>query len=402
MNATLSSIRRLRPRRSTRLRLSSFFGILCVAVLATAPGTAQADYTFTPIADSTGPFSSFGIPPTLNATGTAAFFASLDNGSSGVFKGNGGIVTTIGVNALPFGGNTFPTINQAGTVAFAAFEWNGVEQRILAGNGGPLITIADIAGPFRDFSGGYSTSINTSGAVAFKASLDVGPGGIFVSNAGIVTQVFTNSASLSTSGSISINDAGTIAFRRGIGTAIYTVNGGLITTIADSSGPFNYFSIPTSINNAGTVAFGAGVGGADGGVFGIYKGNGGPLTTIADISGPFSYLGDFGFQTASSINDAGMVAFNAALDIGGGGVFVGDGIFTNKVIGAGDPLFGSTVIGAGVSPTSLNNNGQVAFAYTLANGTTGIAIANPVPEPSTAALLGAAMAALGFSRRRQR
>ena len=70
--------------------------------------------------------------------------------------------------------------------------------------------------------------------------------------------------------------------------------------------------------------------------------------------------------------------------VGGG---IGDGTLTNKVIGAGDPLFGSIVMGAGVSPHSFNDAGQVAFFYQLANGTTGIAVATPVPEPSAFLLM---------------
>jgi hypothetical protein len=52
-----------------------------------------------------------------------------------------------------------------------------------------------------------------------------------------------------------------------------------------------------------------------GGDAGIFTGRGGPLTTVVDTSGAFSDLGD------PSINDAGRVAFWAALDAGGQGVF---------------------------------------------------------------------------------
>ena len=134
------------------------------------------------------------------------------------------------------------------------------------------------------------------------------------------------------------------------------------------------------------MAFVAGVGGIDGGVFGIYSGNGGALTTIADLSGPFSYLGDFN-SLQPSINVSGMVAFTAGLDAGGGGLFIGDGTATNEVIGTGDSLFGSTLTGLSISPTGFNDAGQVAFHFQLANGTTGIAIATPVPEPSSSLLL---------------
>ena len=373
--------------------------IVCLLVAAAAT-KARAEYAFTLIADSMGPFGDFYFDsPSLNAAGTVAFVARLDNGSYGVFTGNGGTTTTVAVTALsnPFG---YPSISQAGTVAFFAGHGIGVGEGIFAGNGGPLTTIADTAGQFRGFAAGYSTSINAAGTVAFWASQDSGPAGIFVNSGGTVTPVFLNSAPLFAESNVSLNDTGTVAFRKSNGTGVVTANGGLTTMIADSSGPLNYFGSAPSLNKAGTVAFVAGVGGSNGGTFGIYSGNGGPLTTIADIAGPFSYLGDFN-SYQPSINASGTVAFGAALDAGGGGVFIGDGTVTSKVIGAGDPLFGSIVTGAGVSPHSLNDSGQVAFYYELANGTTGIAIANPVPEPTPALLL-ALSGGLSLTRRWKR
>ena len=187
----------------------------------------------------------------------------------------------------------------------------------------------------------------------------------------------------------SINDAGTIAFSGGLdGRAIIaTGNGGPITVIVDSAGSIKIFSAFPSINSAGTVAFVGGLGDFDSGAYGIYSGNGGLLTTIADLTGPFSAFALFGF---TSINAAGGVAFAAGLDAGGGGLFIGDGTYTSEVIGVGDTLFGSTVTSANISQTSLNDLGQLAFSYKLANGTNGtngIAIATPTPEPSPTLLL---------------
>ena len=123
------------------------------------------------------------------------------------------------------------------------------------------------------------------------------------------------------------------------------------------------------------------------------------MTTIADISGPFSSFGSNSFIFGQPlINDTGTVAFLARLDAGGFGIYTGDGSDTREVIGSGDVLFGSTVTTLQVSPTSLNDNGQVAFYYELANGTTGIAVANPVPEPS-ASLLAALSLGLGLTWR---
>ena len=307
MNTTFHLIRPLSS------RLGGAFLIVCALFAATAT-KAEAEYTFTLIADSTGVFSDFFFPPSLNPTGTAAFFAALDDGSSGIFKGSGGNTTTIGINTGPLS-TAFPTINQSGTVAFYASDWNGIGPRIVAGNGGPLVTIANTAGPLSGFAGGYSTAINTAGTVAFYASQDSGPAGIFTGNGGAVMPVFINSLSASVDFNISMNDAGTFAFRSRNGARVVTANGGWITTIADNSGPLNYFGAVPSLNSAGSVAFVAGVGGENGGTFGIYSGNGGPLTTIADISGPFSSFGDFNYYLPS-INASGMVAFSAGLDAG--------------------------------------------------------------------------------------
>ena len=375
------------------------YAFLVLSAIVAAAGKAEAGYTFTFVADTTGPFSDFS-PVSLNGSGTVAFVARFDGSGAGVFTGNGGALTTITTTATPPFGNPFdpPSINDAGTVAFSAGD------RVLAGNGGPLVTIADTVGQFRDFPAGYSASINAAGTVAFTAFLDLGGGGIFAGTGGAVTPVLINSASFGSDSSISLNDAGTFAFRAysraGTISGVATLNGGLVTTIADSTGPLNYFGTAPSLNNAGTMAFAAGIGGQDGGVFGIYKGSGGALTTIADISGPFSYLGDF-FVNQPSINAAGNVAFVANLDAGGGGLYIGDGTATSEVIGVGDALFGSTITGFLISPTSLNDSGQVAFVYGLANGTTGIAIANPVPEPSVSLLLLLSLG-LGLARRTTR
>ena len=383
--------------RAFRSRLNCAFLIVCVLAGATAT-KAEAGYTFTLIADSTGPFSDFGVVPSpaLNALGTVAFAARLDAGGAGVFKGNGGALTTITTVATPPFGNPFqpPSINQAGMVAFSAGD------AILAGDGGPLVTIADTAGQFQGFTGGYSAVINSAGTVAFWALPDTGPAGIFASSGGMVTPLFLNSGSLNANNNVAFNDVGTLAFRKSNATGIVTVNGGLVTTIVDSTGPFNYFGAAPSLSEAGTVAFVAGKNGQDGGVFGIYKGGGGALTTIADISGPFSSLGGFNFNQPS-LNNSGTVAFIAGLDAGGAGIFIGDGTFTSEVIGIGYALFGSTVSTVQMSPNSLNDSGEVAFWYQLANGINGIAIASPVPEPGRASLLfGGLLAILGSRRRR--
>ncbi len=50
----------------------------------------------------------------------------------------------------------------------------------------------------------------------------------------------------------------------------------------------------------------------------------------------------------------------------------------------GNLLFGSTVTDVRLSKQALNDAGQLAFSYTLADGRNGIAVANTVPEPGSA------------------
>jgi hypothetical protein len=373
----------------------AFLGLFC-AIGAISTADTEAGYTFTNIADTAGAFGYFYFESTsFNNAGAVAFRADLDDGSRGIFSGNGGSTAAISVSTLPFASYGEPSINDSGTVAFPFFPggFTPMPDGIYAGSGGPLVTIADTTGQFKSFAGGYSTAIDSTGAVAFLAALDAGSGGIFLNSGGVISPILVGAG-----GEFSRNDSGMIAFRMGSGgTSLVRLNAGSLTTIADNSGTLNHFGSAPSMNEAGIVAFVAGVEGVDGAVFGVYKGNGGPLTTIADISGPFSAFGDFNFNQPS-INDAGNVAFVAGLDTGGGGIFIGDGSETSQVVGFGDSLFGSTITSLSISPTSLNDNGQVAFFYGLADGTTGIAVANPVPEPSSS-LLAAFSLVLGLARR---
>ena len=112
------------------------------------------------------------------------------------------------------------------------------------------------------------------------------------------------------------------------------------------------------------------------------------------------------FSSFHSVSVSGDdVVFRAYYDdgsVGNMGIFTSDGVSLNTIIKAGDALFGSTVTDLNFGNRGLDEAGNVAFWYELADGRSGVAIA-AVPEPSTVILLGVAVLGLcGHSWRRRK
>lgn len=362
---------------------------LCAALVSFSPtgALAQTRYAFTNIADDTGAFTRFEAP-VLNSHGIVAFRADLDSGRSGIFTGSGGPITTIADSNGPyFNFGTLPSINDSGTVAF--FAWGGASGRgVYTSHGAVITTIAESSEEFFHFE---PPEISASGTVAFRGFYHFGTA-ILTGDGGPLTTIADSAGPPFHSVLVpSLNNLGRVVFYGMLddgAEGIFTGGSGVTTTIADTHGPFSSLLGYPSIDDSGTVAFFAKL---DAGGNGIFTGNGGPIKTIADTSGPFE---DF---IHTSINDSGTVAFVARLDGGGIGIFTGNDLVVDKVIRSGDPLLGSTVITLNFI-RGLADNGDVAFRYTLANGATGIAIARVVPEPESLSLFG--LGTFAFRRRR--
>ena len=143
--------------------------------------------------------------------------------------------------------------------------------------------------------------------------------------------------------------------------------------IPDGTADFLEFDDP-AVNNAGQVLFGAALGTIDttDGLY-LYDGTG-PLTQIARIGDPTpDGAATFtNFNSRPSLNDSlGLV----------------------NVIREGDAFLDSTILRLNFGEqiredeySGFNDLGEVAFAYTLVNGDSGIAIWT-VPEPATGVLL---------------
>jgi hypothetical protein len=307
----------------------------------------------TKIADTSDGFSIFGSFD-MNDSGTVVFKADLSAGGEGVFTGNGGAVATIASTATPspMGGlftdfGSHPSINDSGTVVIIG---RAGDRRGIFKFDGALSTVVDDAGPLHEFDYDSST-INDAGIVGFRAAFDDRPN---------VQGVFASA-------------------------------GGGVTTIAEGK---EYERLTaSSLNNAGEVAFHV----YNGAGFindGIYSSDGGAVEVIAERMPNTGAA----FGSRPSINAAGLVAFVSAHPDLGPGVFTGPS--ADKVIQNGDPLFGSTVFnlpGTGnvnMGSYSLNDAGQIAFTYYLANNRRGVALATPVPESSAFVLAGLAAGAL--------
>jgi hypothetical protein len=185
---------------------------------------------------------------------------------------------------------------------------------------------------------------------------------------------------------------------------VFLGSGGPLTTLIKSGdaapiGAFSEFGNPSFDGNR--LAFH----GRDGGGSAIYKYQNGTLTLIARIgdtapSGTFDVLSDplVGGNTVAFIG-----SFDESLKHG---LFTSVGGDVTPVIKTGDSLFGSTLVQLVGSPNGLrefaldsSGSGTLAFTYRLADGRFGLAIARPVPEPSSCALALLCFAGVALVRR---
>jgi len=274
-----------------------------------------------------------------------------------------------------------PSINDAGEVAFGvsefSFETATETQRVLRGDGRSLRTIASTVRDFSRF--GLEPTVNESGVVAFKAKTDQLDTFDFEtalvsgrSRRDLTTHYLSSTSEFSEFGTLSrpaINNRGDIAFEESVDgesiPGVFVTRGDGFKTIA-APDPDVIVGRP-NLNDAGTVVFHRFFNFEPGEE--LVKGNGGPLTVIADTEGPFQSFGHFfGFQ-APALNKHGDVAFFAELDSDDSpapaGIFVGPDAVRDRVVGTGDRLDGRTVRSLRICEGGLNDQGELAFFATF-------------------------------------
>ncbi len=173
----------------------------------------------TSIVDAQGPFHSFGHP-TVNTAGAVAFQAGLDGQGGGVFLAKRGAIGAIAHTDGPFDGFLGrPSINDKETVAFGARLDSGEMGIYARRRGSPPTTIADTTGPFRALRG---PSLNDRGTVAFHACMDHASSdcrpavsaaqGLFAGNGGPVVKIADTTGPFDALGNPTLNNAGQAAF----------------------------------------------------------------------------------------------------------------------------------------------------------------------------------------------
>ncbi|MCI0464194.1 MAG: hypothetical protein L0Z62_45245 [Gemmataceae bacterium] len=306
-------------------------GLAAVLGLLSGGAAAEAQYSFTRIADSTGGGFTFGFgqQPAINNAGQVAFRGTPRTGGAAfggaIFVGDGTRLVGIagpGFHVL----DSDPALNDHGTVVFHAHKTTTL-RGVYAGNGSaapiPVIESETFTGAYNNF--GRQTRVNNSNVVAALGhvnGLAQSNGGIQVLSGNAVTGGASAAFTTSTSGQFfflhepSLNNTGTFAFAGTLtssrATGIFTGTAGQpatpVAVTQFASNQFSGFSVnPPAINDAGAVAF-IGSKFAPGSRSGVYRNDGGSTTTIADSNQGVYYQFD-----RVALNNAGQVAVQAIL-----------------------------------------------------------------------------------------
>ena len=318
----------------------------------------------------------FGYAPAINNVGQLAFFAQRSGMQQptvqGLWRGDGGPLTYLTDGFEPY----LFAMNNLGEVAYSR---GGEIFKTLDGTPTPIATVSDFHGINDTPVGESPVQINDAGMVVFNAIPNVGPQQqtAYISNGGPAIAIAPSEVAQA------INNLGVVAVSNALFTEIIGIPPvGPTTVLATLPAPYQAIGFP-EMNDSGDL-----IAAVYDGSFAIYKFEQG-VPQFLTPSGGYTY----------DINNAGDIAFAAGFG-GVGGIYTGTSPATDFVIRVGDPLFGSTLTGYSFGSDGLNDLGQVAFYYALANGRSGIAIATPVPEPGSVALAATALVALGVLSRR--
>jgi hypothetical protein len=283
-----------------------------------------------------------------------SFTPIADNGPSSIFS---------------LGALNQPGLNDKGTVMFHSALKSGPIGVFTVDTAGSLTTIArtDLVGANDFFLGG---GITDRGTVSLGANLAAGGQAVFTGNGGQLTTIADNGSASTFSSFLApaagINNDNTVTFRailKSGATGIFTEDAGQTPhALYVTGGQFTALFQPIIQRNGNEVSFRATL---NTGQDGVFLGDGTNTTTIATTGG--TYSGFVGGVT----NDAGTVSFIANLTAGGQAIVIGDGTQLTTIADTTSGRF-SSFLG---NTATINDQGQVVFAANLAAGGSGIFVA---------------------------
>jgi hypothetical protein len=263
--------------------------------------------------------------PDINDRGDLTFYASGDEGDTGVYFVSDGQCSCV-VSRRPDAGRIGPlgpTLNDAGQVAFRAEDASG-RCGIHSWSLGSVETIADADDQGESFDG--LPVVVDSGALAFRAT----------SRAGVST--------------------------------IYLREGSRLTQVVDSAGEFCELGRFPDLNQAHQVAF---VAKRVDGSCGAFSACEGVISTIVESRDGFASFRGVLLPTLE------WPIFYATPVSGQLGIYAGLGSTRTRVLGIGDVYGGSEVAAFALNPVSVNSRGQLAIRIELSDGRQAIVRADP-------------------------
>jgi uncharacterized protein YjbI with pentapeptide repeats len=382
--------------------------LICMLLFAPAVASAET-YAFSNIMDSTVPGAYFDFRDAAISGNKVAYFATFNPAGFGnidsIFTSTGGPRTKVVqelTNAPPANGfavpGTFSSIGRPSlsgdTVVFPAHVrglFQGIDTDAIF-TPGALAVGTQFFGSY-PYQYSYKSVADpriSADVLMFRASLtsSSAPDSLYTKYGGRIVGV----GDAAPGGTFTAIDAeyassgDTAAFRGMYGAqeGIFSGQAGFpLTTIAKEGDPTPvggaFQTLLDPAISEGNVAFvGTYAGGA-----GIFMGNGGALSAVIK-TGDTTPNGNPISNLSTPAIGGNVVAFRADYS-GGSGIFTSSGGALSKVIATGDPLFGSAVTSFAFTDMGLDagGSGYLAFAYALANGRSGVAMAYTGQAPPT-------------------
>ena len=410
----------------SKKRVSRWTFMVALAA-AGLPTLASADFdygtiTYTSVADTfaSSSFSQLVGFPAINNAGQVAFSMLTRTNVQHIYvtPSSGGALINVADTANGFAGMSSVTLNNVGTAVFSATSSTGPnanQMGIFAGSGGVIRTVSDSTTATKPYYSGGTPRISDGGATVFLGVSATGLPQYTVQQGGAYTNVVTyNGSQFEGLYDAAINNSGQVGFI----TDDYSTgsnNGAFVYRVKAGGAPVKiaraFTSTSVAINDAGVMAFEAAAG----------NGNGFPPTGIVTSDGLtttfISRVGQFLPGTSilidayaangqgTPINNAGLVALQGSdSTLANYGIYVGDGAHTQTIVRVGQSLLGKTVKDFGLGRDAINDEGQITFSVLFTDNTSAVIVTSgvsPVPEPGTAAMLSLGGMALLAIRRRR-